>query len=507
MNYLRDLIYRLRAGDSERRIARDLGICRPTVHRYHLLAEQHGFLLPGSPLPEETVLLAALGPAPRPPRTPSSILPFAETVAAFLEQGVEMTAICQRLRENHGYTGSYSAVRRYVQHLRPTEPQAVVRVHTAPGEEAQVDFGPVGLLFDPVTGRYRQAYVFVATLCYSRHQYAEFVFDQKVGTWIALHRRAFEAWGGVPRRIVPDNLKAAVVKALVHDPVLGEAYRRMAQHYGFVISPTRPHTPRHKGKVENGVHYVQRNFMAGQEFVDIYVANQHLAIWVCDTAGIRLHGTTHQPPLRLFFDQERTALLPLPRNPFTLCEIRPVKVHPDCHVVIDGSYYSVPHHLIGQKLDAHVGERIVQLFQGSELVASHERATAAGQWRTRLDHYPADKVAYLEKTPQRCREIAASIGPATQQVAETLLAERPLDRLRTVQGILRLEATVGPQRLEAACARAQHFGHVGYRDIKGILNAALDREPLPEANPVTPDRPHQFARPGSDFAATEATAC
>lgn len=507
MNHLRDLIYRLRAGESERRIARDLGISRPTVHRYHLLAEQHGFLSPGSPLPEETALRAALGPAPRPPRTPSSVLPFAETVAALLAQGVEITAIYQRLRENYGYTGSYSAVRRYVQRQRPTQSRAVVRVHTAPGEEAQVDFGPVGLLFDPVTGRYRQAYVFVATLCYSRHQHAELVFDQKVATWISLHRRTLEAWGGVPRRIVPDNLKAAVVKALVHDPVLGEAYRRMAQHYGFVISPTRPHTPRHKGKVENGVHYVQRNFMAGQEFVDIHVANQHLALWVRNTAGTRLHGTTHQAPLRLFLDQERAALLPLPPDPFTLCEIKPVKVHPDCHVVIDGSYYSAPHHLIGQKLDAHVGERIVQLFQAGELVAVHERATAAGQWSTRTADYPAEKAAYLEKTPQRCREIATSIGPATQQVVEVLLGERPLDRLRAVQAILRLEETVGPQRLEAACARALHFGHVGYRDIKGILNAALDREPLPEMPQVTPGASHKFARRGSEFGAAEVATC
>ncbi len=118
--------------------------------------------------------------------------------------------------------------------------------------------------------------MFVATFCYSRHQYAELVFDQKVITWIGLHRRAFEYFGGVPRRVVPDNLKAAVVKVLVHDAVLGEAYRQMALHYGFLISPTRPYTPRHKGKVENGVHYVQRNFMAGQDFADIDCANQHL---------------------------------------------------------------------------------------------------------------------------------------------------------------------------------------------------------------------------------------
>jgi len=176
---------------------------------------------------------------------------------------VEMTAIWLRLQENYGYKGGYSSVRRFVHRLKPEEPEAFVRVHSEPGEDMQVDFGSVGQLYDPATKRIRTAYVFVATLGYSRHQYAELVFDQKVTTWIALHKRTFEYFGGVPQRVIPDNLKAAVLKALVHDPILGEGYRRMALYYGFLISPTIPHTPRHKGKVESGVHYVQRNFMAG----------------------------------------------------------------------------------------------------------------------------------------------------------------------------------------------------------------------------------------------------
>jgi len=499
MNYLRDLIHRLRAGESERRIAGDLGISRMTVRRYHELAERQGFLVPTTSMPDDETIRACLGDVPRPLRVASSVEPYAEIVQQLLEQRVEMVAIFQRLRDDHGFTGSYSSVRRYVHHLRPPEPRVVVRVQTAPGEEAQVDFGPVGTLYDPTTDRLRPAYVFVATLSYSRHQYAELVFDQKVSTWIALHRRAFESWGGVPRRIVPDNLKAAVVEALVYDPVLGEAYRRMAQHYGFVISPTKPHTARHKGKVENGVHYVQRNFMAGQDFADILVANEHLATWTRDTAGIRDHGTTHQPPLRLFLEHERAALLPLPPDPFTLCEIRPVKVHPDCHVVIAGSFYSVPYRYVGQTLDAHVGERIIQLFAGQELVASHERSLDPGQWHTRLEHYPAAKAAYLERTPQRCRALAAKVGRATSQVVETLLAERPLDRLRAVQAILRLEDTVGQRRLEAACARALYFGDVRYRRIKQILNAALDQEPLPEAAPSFSPHSFAFARSGAEF--------
>lgn len=499
MNYLRDLIHRLRSGDTERRIARDLHVSRPTIHKYHLLADEHGFLDPGTPVPEHAVLLQALGPAPQPPRTVSTVEPHRETVQKLLDDGVEMVAIHARLRDDHKYTGTYSSVRRFVHHICPSEPEAVVRVHTAPGEEAQVDFGSVGSLYDPVRGCARPAYVFVATLSFSRHQYAELVFDQKIPTWIGLHRRAFAFWGGVPHRLVPDNLKPAVVQILVDGPVLGEAYRRMAQHYGFLVSPTRPATPEHKGKVENGVHYVQRNFMAGQQFADIDAANSRLLAWVMEVAGTRRHGTTHQAPLQLFRDQEQAALLPLPAEPFSLCAVKPVKVHADCHVVIDGSYYSVSYRHIGHTLDAYIFERVVQLFQGTDLVATHERARAAGVWCTRNEHYPADKAAYLEHTPQRCRQIAQRIGPATMQVVERLLSDRPLDHLRSVQAIIRCEETVGAQRLEAAAARALHFGEPTSRRIKDILNAALDREPLPETTMSVPQRSHTFARAGSEF--------
>jgi hypothetical protein len=289
----------------------------------------------------------------------------------------------------------------------------------------------------------------------------------------------------------------------VHDPILGEAYRRMAQHYGFLISPTRPYTARHKGKVESGVHYVQRNFIAGRQFLDIHVANERLQTWVAERAGTREHGTTHQPPLYLFNTYEQTALQPLPAEPFTLREVKPVTVHPDCHVSIDKSYYSVPYIYNGHTLDAYIGEQIVEIYQGLDLIATHERSLQPGEWHTRLEHYPEHKAAYLERTPTYCRQVAARLGPATQQVAETLLGDRPLYRLRSVQAILRLEETVGAERLEAACARALYFGDPSYRRIKAILNAALDREPLPEPAPPVFVQEHVFARSGAEFFADD----
>ena len=502
MHQIRDVIYRVRQGQSDRQIARDLGVSRLTVKKYRALGEKEGYLAGRGGLPTNAELSAAIGPVPPPPRPASTVAPYRDVVERLLGEGVELVAILARLREDHHYTGSYSSLRRFVHHIRPVTPEVHLRMETGPGEEAQVDFGSVGQLVDPRTGVAHLAYVFVMTLCFSRHQYAELVFDQKIATWVGCHRRAFESFGGVPHRIVPDNLKAAVVLASFDDPVLGEAYRRLAQHYGCLISPTRPRTPEHKGKVESGVHYVQRNFMAGQQFADIAVANERLRVWVSDIAGTRHHGTTGQAPLAVFRATEQAALFALPAKPFDLLEVRPVKVHQDCHVQIAGSFYSVPWRLVGHQLDAYIGERVVELYQDADLVSTHLRAHAPGEWHTRLEHYPEDKAAYLERTPQRCREIAQRLGSATSQVVETLLSERPLDRLRSVQGILRLEESVGPRRLEAACERALHFGDVRYRRIKDILNAALDQEPIPASGgtpPVGPERAYAFARPAADF--------
>lgn len=492
MNEVREVFERVRRGQSDRAIARDLHLSRVTVRKYReAFAGLEGVRAEGQ-------LRELATRDRRPAQTISSVAPYQSVVENLLEQGVEVMTIFDRLRADHGYRGSYGSVLRFVHRLRPATPEVTVRVHTGPGEEAQVDFGSAGKFIDPSSGRLRVAYVFVMTLSYSRHQYAELVFDQRIPTWLALHRRAFASFGGVPAKVVLDNLKAAVLEAALHDPVLSEAYRRFARHYDFLVSPARPRTPQHKGKVESGVHFVKRSFLAGQEFADVEVANGRLWEWVRERAGTREHGTTRQTPLALFA-LERTHLQPLPAEPFELTEIRLATLHRDCHVALDGSYYSAPYRYVGTRLEVYLFERVVQLYMGLDLLATHVRATRKGTWRTNPDHYPPEKAAYLEQTPQLCRELARSIGPSAFTVVDALLTDRPLDRLRSVQAILRLTESVGKTRLEAACTRALHFGDARYRRIKDILNAALDQQPLPEA----PTRPVQtafaFARGPEDF--------
>lgn len=501
VNTISEIIYRIRQGESERQISRDMEISRPTIHKYKLLAEEKGFLEINRAMAEKSELMEALGPAPKPPRTLSSIEPHRDYVTKMTQQGVEMMAIWQRLRDEYGYKGSYSSVRRFVAHLKKDqEPESFVRVHTEPGEEMQVDFGSVGKLYDPKKGSIRNAYVFVATLSYSRHQYAEIVFDQKIPTWIALHRRAFEYFGGVPRIVVPDNLKAAISKIVFHDPVLGEAYRRMAQHYGVLIRPTKPRTPEHKGKVENGVHYVQRNFMAGRTFESIQAANKHLKRWITEIAGVRQHGTTRQAPLALFHQDEQKTLGDLPKDPFVLNEICLAKVHRDCHIQIRQCYYSIPYQYVSKKVTVHISEKFIEIYnEHQELICTHPLLTKKGSWSTRTEHYPKHKAEFLRKTPDYCLRQAKRMGTFTHQVVQALFDDRPLERLRSVQAILRLEETVGRERLEAACKRALFYGDPQYRRIKEILNAALDREPLPEHEPEAVIQPHLFARDTAEF--------
>ena len=508
VNEIRELIHRHRQGESIHEIARSLCLARNTVRKYLRVAESQGWLDVANPVPEIAVLGTVLSPPPTPRHMRSTVEPFAEQVEILLDNGVEMQAIWQRLRDDHGYTGSYSSVRRYVSRAHPKEPDAVCRIETEPGEEAQVDFGSAGLQWDPKTSRHRKAWLFVMTLSWSRHQYVEFVFDQTIETWVSCHERAFQRFGGVVRRVVVDNLKAAVLQANLHDPVLGEPYRRLAQHYGFVIAPHRPRTPQHKGKVESGVHYVKRNFLAGRSFADAACMNERVREWVMEVAGQRIHGTTHEAPLARFHRAEQEALQPLPTTPFDPIVAYRCKAHRDCHVVVDGRYYSVPYRWIGKQVDVYVGRRIVEIYAGTELIATHPVAASKGQRQTRSEHYPESKRAYLENPPDRCRERAAQLGEACAQVVDLLLRDRVQDRLRSVQALLRLQDQVGAIRLEKACERALHYGDVSYRRIKTILQAGMEEKPVDVTGTnVVSLASYRFARPASTFFEREAPSC
>jgi len=479
MRLVQDIIYRLRCGQAVRSIGRDLGVSRLTVRQYRRAAEEHGFLSPDVPLPDPAEVEAAVGGKHRPPAVVSSVEPYRQLVTEWVDEEMEMAAIYLRLVKDHSYTGTYSSVKRFVHRLRPPKPKLVMRMEVAPGEEAQVDFGSVGKLVDPATGKERPAFCFVMTLSYSRHMYVEIVFEQGMAAWIRCHRNAFAWFKGVVKRVVVDNLKAAVIKAQLEDPVLSTPYRRMAQHYGFLIHPCRVRTPEHKGKCESGVHYVQRNFIPVMHPRDLDEANRGAAEWVMEVAGTREHGTTHEAPLQRFGERELPALQPLPVEPFELLEVMPLLVHSDWHIRADYNYYSVPYTHVGQEVEAYLGERVVQVYRGVELLTTHPRSLGRGEWVTRPEHAPAEKRLYGERTPSVCRQLAAEVGEHCRVVVETILSKRPADNLHAAQLLVGLRERAGAQRLEAACRRAIHYGDPTYRKVKNILASGLEQEVLP----------------------------
>ncbi len=486
---IREIVRLVRQGRSDRAIAAATGVDRKTVGRYRAWAIEHGLLDgPLPPLGELNRLLEGTMKGPPPPQNVSSVEPYREVIEKLRQAAVEVAAIHQRLQER-GYSGSYSSVRRFVQRLEPPAPKVTVRVETRPGEEGQVDFGYAGRMIDPETGELRRAWAFVMVLSWSRHEYIEFVFDQTVETWLRLHRNAFEFFNGAPERVVIDNLKAGIAQVCFQEPQAQHAYRECAEHYGFLISPCRPRTPQHKGKVEQGgVHYVKRNFLAGREPMILSQANREVLRWVETTAGKRIHGTTKEQPLARF-ETERQALRPLPPTPYDLAVWKQVKLHRDCHVTFEQAYYSAPFRLVDQQLWVRGGAREVQIYTSDyQWVASHPRAQRPGQRQTNLDHLPPHKLPGLILSRDGCRQRAAEIGPLTTEVVNRFLDHRPEDRLRMAGRLLRLAERFGPDRLEAACARALSFDDPAYLTVKHILEEGLDIAALPLVAPAPPAR-------------------
>jgi transposase len=503
---INELIRLARAGESNCTIARVLGLNRRTVIRYRGWATEQG-LLTSEALDAAALqrLITTTLPAVPPPQQTSTVAGYTEEIAAMRERGMEIAAIRSRLEERHGGSVSYSAVWRFVQHLEPKTPEPIVRVEVPPGSEGQVDFGYAGLTIDPRTGAERKTWVFVLVLSFSRHLYAELVFDQRVETWLLCHVHAFAAFGGVPARIVPDNLKAAVMRASFGgDPVVQRAYRECAEHYGFLIDPTRPRTPEHKGKVEQGgVHYVKRQFLAGRDPEPIDELNRRLRRWTTETAGQRIHGTTKERPGERFDRIEQTTLLPLPRTSYDPATWKQVSVYRDCYVTFEGSYYSVPHRLVSQQVWLRAGARTVQVYTSEHrLIATHTRASKPGERQTHLDHLPPSKVPGLVLTRESVLLQAEGIGPSTQAIVQQLLDHRPEDRLRSAGRLVRLAEAYGDARLERACRRAEHFGETGYPAIKRILEVGLDAAALTETEPAAEAVRYVFARQVGDFVAS-----
>ncbi len=506
MHHYRQALLRMRQGDSDRDVARSGLMGRRTAASLRILASERGWLAAEQPTPDDATIAEGLTPTKRAVTTISSLEPHRERIAAWLCQGVSGVVIHTVLKREHDYTGSYSAVRRMLGTLkRAIPPQTTVRLSFAPGEAAQVDFGAGPILEHPAGGP-RRTWAFVMTLCFSRHQYVEFVWDQTVATWLGCHRRAFEWFAAVPARLIIDNAKCAIIKACIHDPEVQRSYADCAEGYGFKIDACPPHDPQKKGIVESGVKYLKGNFLPLKTFRDLVDLNRQAKAWVMEEAGTRRHGTTGEAPLARF-EIERAVLQALPAVAPDLGVWSQANVHPDCHLQFERAYYSVSYTLVGKRLWFKATDGMVTIYDDFKPVAAHARATKHGDRRTVNDHLPPDARAFFAHDRTWCLEQAGRVGSACAELITRLLADRIVERLRAAQGVLRMQKSYSAVRLEAACARALAHESPYYRTVKSILVGGHDLRPDGWAATAPDPIPHsgRFARDAASLFAAPVT--
>ncbi len=479
MNEVVETIYQWHQGRKIQQISKSLGLDRKTVRKYLGMVEELS-IDRERPLPDEQELIRKL----RDLMNTQSVTyerPALDLIAQYRDEierwfdDSRMTAkqVWRLLKENHKIAVGYSTVKRYVKKEFPRErPQVTVRIETSAGDEAQVDFGYAGLMYDPETQRKRKTWAFIMTLSFSRHRFVRFVFHQDIPTWLDCHERAFEWFGGVPSRITLDNLKSGVVKADIYDPLVNYAYADLERHYGFVADPAKMGDPEQKGKVERSVAIVKKHLLAGRSFVDIHEANQRALHWCKEEIGQEIHGTTKTKPYPVFLAEERPRLKALPAMAFERPLWKQCTVHPDHHIVFEKSYYSLPTRYIGKKVWAKGTYKKVEIFLDQERIKLHPRPSRPGTWVTDATDYPPEKLAFLMATPTWCRKRAAEYGPHTEGRITAILQEHAMRNLRKAQAILRL-AEKYRDVIEKVAERALLFGNNRYKSIKTMLEKGM----------------------------------
>ncbi len=468
---------------SNREIADLLGIHRETVGKY--VARTKARNRPNAPT--GSTRAGPSGPA-------SGCEPFREEILAKIEQGFQARRIHQDLAEDHGEgVPSYYSVRRFVARLKRTTPLPFRRMETGPGEEAQVDFG-TGAPVRMADGKVRRSWVFRIVLSYSRKAYSEAVWRQSTESFLTCLENAFHHFGGVPKRLVIDNLKAAVARADWYDPEIHPKLQSFAQHYGTVILPAKPYTPRHKGKVESGVKYVKRNALKGRVFAGLAEENQFLMNWEAQVADQRIHGTTKQQVEKLFAQAERRALLPLPPARFEFFHEAHRAVHQDGHLEVDKAFYSAPPEYVGHRLWVRWDARLVHVFNDRwEQVAVHAKVEP-GRFRTAAEHIPKEKVSAVERGTDALLRQAAAIGPHTRQWAEATTQARGVEAVRVLVGLKHLAGKHPSRDMEEACRVALGHGVYRLRTIRQLL-----KRQGPEQRQFDFLEEHPIIRPLSDY--------
>jgi transposase len=500
-----------RKGWSQRRIAVELDINRETVARYlkrARAAPKPAIAPSGSDSPEPAPKPAIAPPgsdsldlAPnadvalptsasddgnRARGRPSDCEPWRDIIQSKCNQGLSAQRIYQDLTSEHSFGGSYYTVRRFVRRLEPVQELPFRRLECEPGDEAQVDFGTGAPVITP-DGKRHKTHVFRIVLSHSRKAYSEAVHRQTTDDFLRCIENAFRHFGGAPKRLVLDNLKAAVKKADWFDPELNPKVRSFAEYYGFVFWPTRPRTPRHKGKVEKGIDYVQSNALKARRFTRLEEQNAFLLDWELTVADTRIHGTTRRQVGKHFADVERAALLPLPLTPFPSFHEGRRTVHRDGHVEVKRAYYAAPPEYLAREVWVRWDSRLVRIFNDRmEQIALHPRKEPGG-FSTPPEFIDPKKISGVEKgAAWLLSRVTTRLGPKSTAWSEAMIRTRGVEGVRVLLGLLSLSGRHPTSAIEQACEIAQGYGEYRLRTIRALLTR---QAPKQEMLPFVSDHP------------------
>lgn len=474
-------------GWSQRRIARELGIDRETVSRHiQALAKAEEATAespvskpakapPGSDRGEDGSKPAKAPTGSAANKSRSLCAPFQEIIEIKLEQGLSAQRIFQDLVQEHGFPGKYHSIRRFVAKLKASTPLPFRRIEVAPGEEAQIDFG-TGAPIIGEDGRRRRTHVLRVVLSHSRKAYSESVYRQTTDDFMHCLENAFWHFGGVPKTLVPDNLKAAVLKADWYDPDLNPKLRSFCEHYGTVLLPTKPRTPRHKGKVERGVDYVQENALKGRSFSSLREQNDHLLHWETTVADNRIHGTTRRQVCKVFRENERSALGTLPLNRFPRFQEGQRIVSRDGHVAIDKAYYSVPPEYLQRTLWVRWDSRLVRVLNDRlEVICTHV-VQPLGKFSTLPEHIASEKISPVERGAEWLLKKVGFVGPHTRDWSRGLVAARGIEAVRVLHGLLNLTNKHPCAVIESACETAHSYQAYRLATIRQLIKHSAPKQ-------------------------------
>jgi transposase len=485
MRQVREILRLLSAGDvAVREIARRTGVAPSTVRE---TVKRLGAAGLSWPLPEGVsdvelgaLLYANAGKKPGHRRCPEP--DWAGMHRELKRKHVTLSILWDEYIEQHSDGFRYS---RFCELYRAWEgklPVTMRQTHLG-GEKLFVDYAgdTVPVIVDRLSGETRPAQIFVAVMGASSFTYAEATWTQSLPDWIAAHTHAFAMIGGVPKFLVPDNTKVAVIKACRYDPQVNRTYEEMADHYGAGVLPAWPRKPRDKAKVEACVLIVERYLLGRlrhRRFYSLAELNQVIAVMLADInerRPLRRLGVTRR---QMFEDLDWPALKPLPAEPYAYAEWRVRRAGLDYHVEIEGHYYSVPYRFAKEELSVRLTARTVEVFRKGERIAAHLRSPGNHRHTTVQEHMPSSHRRFADWTIERIRHEASSVGASTAMLCDLILENRPHPEqgFRACLGIVRLVKSYGRERVEAACLRALEIGARTYGSVKSILVNNLDRQ-------------------------------